>query len=363
MTSINKLNIHNLRNIQDASLFFAPTFNFFYGNNGSGKTSVLEAIYLLATGKSFRSHLKGRIVSHQQRELTVFSELISPGEQIIKLGFSKAIDTNAKLKIDGEYSRSLAAAAKLLPVLLVDPASYGLLEKGPKERRQYLDWGLFHVEPSFHQVSTQFQRCLKQRNAALKTQSSKMICQTWDVELSNLAEQLTKLRINYFSQLKPYFEALITELNFNVSLQSNYIQGWEAGLPLQEALNKSWGKDSALGYTSIGPQKADILYSINNIPAEDILSRGQMKLVVSAMQFAQGTLYTALTAQTCIYLIDDLVSELDEENCRKLFILLERLLGQIFITATSQAVFSQLSISAALNMFHVKQGSIVPVDK
>lgn len=358
MTQLNKLNIHNLRNIKEASLSFVSDYNFFYGNNGSGKTSVLEAIYLLATGKSFRSHLKERIVSHQQQEMTVFAEICTANHKKTKLGFIKTINARAKLRIEGEYCRSLAVTAKLLPVLLIDPASYGLLEKGPKERRQYLDGGLFHVEQSFSEVSMHFQRCLKQRNAALKNQSNRMACQTWDVELSNLAEELTRLRKNYFAQLNPYFEHVIQTLDFNVSIRSGYVQGWSNDLPLPQALNDSFNKDWALGYTSIGPQKADIVYSINGIPAEDVLSRGQMKLTVSAMQFAQGKLYTALTGNASVYLVDDLASELDEINRKKLFILLKQLRGQFFITATHENAFSE-SIDIPHKMFHVEHGNIL----
>jgi len=360
MSYLNKLNIHNLRNIDDLSLSLSPNYNFFYGNNGGGKTSLLEAIYLLANGKSFRSHLKSRIISHQQSEMTIFAEIQQPVDnKNIKIGFSKVTEGRARLKINGEPCRSLAMAMKLLPVLQIDPSSYGLLENGPKERREYLDWGLFHVEQSFYEVAIEFQRCLKQRNAALKAQASKMTCQTWDVELSRLAKELTGLRIDYFSRLTPYFIQLLEKLDFNISINSQYYQGWPENLPLEEALQQNFTKDFSIGYTSVGPQKANIFHTVNQIPAEDILSRGQMKLAVSAMQFAQGKLYTELTKSHCIYLIDDLASELDNENREKLFILLKSLQGQFFITATDKAAFS-LSTNGEYKMFHVKQGQVTP---
>ena len=358
MAIINKLKIYNLRNIAESSLIFNPRYNFFFGNNGSGKTSILEALYLLAMGRSFRSYLKDRIVSHQQRELTLYAELIETNNRIIKLGFSKLLDGKAKLRIDGEYCRRLAEAAKLLPVLLIDPNSYDLLEKGPKERRQYLDWGLFHVKPAFYEVSNDFQRCLKQRNAALKSQQSKSICQTWDKELSGLAQKLTEYRKNYFTQLQPYFADLLKALSLNMEIKADYYRGWTGNeeICLFSALGETWNKDFALGYTSCGPQKADIVYQVNGVAAEDVLSRGQMKLVVSALQFAQGKLYTELTGQNVIYLIDDLASELDKDNREKLFALLEQMSGQVFITATDRDIFSQ--ISAPNTMFHVKHGEV-----
>ena len=358
MAIIRHLKICNIRNLSECSLEFSPNSNFFFGNNGSGKTSILEAIYLLAMGRSFRSYLKERIVTHQQHGLTIFAKLIGANDRSIKIGFSKQLDGKAKLQIDGESCRRLAAAAKLLPVLLIDPNSYDLLEEGPKERRQYLDWGLFHVKPTFHDISNNFQRCLKQRNAALKLQQNKSVCQTWDQELSSLAKQLTEYRRNYFAQLQPYFLDLLKILDFGIEIDTAYWRGWQGDeeVSLSSALEKVWNKDFVLGYTTCGPQKADLIYKINQVPAEDVLSRGQMKLVVSAMQFAQGKLYTALTGQDVIYLIDDLASELDKNNRRKLFTLLEQISGQIFITSTDREVFSD--ITTAHKLFHVKQGLV-----
>ena len=359
MALLNKLNIHNLRNITDASILLATRYNFFYGNNGSGKTSILEAIYLLANGKSFRSHLKKHIIAHQQQELTIFAEAqLNQEEKNTKFGFTKGVSSKAALKIEGEYCRSLTKAAKLLPVLRIDPTSYGLLEQGPKERRHYLDWGVFHVEPTFGEIATNFQRCLKQRNAALKRRRSRAECQTWDIELSALADQLTTLRTHHFQQLRPSFGQLLAKLALNLSIDSQYYRGWQAGLSLQQALEINFEKDFSVGYTSVGPQKADIRYTINSIPAEDVLSRGQMKLVVSAMQFSQGILYAAHTKNSAIYLIDDLASELDDQNRGKLFGILNDINGQFLITATNKAVFSSLSTTNKA-VFHVEQGTVV----
>lgn len=360
MTTINNLKICNLRNIEACFLRLNPHYNFFFGNNGSGKTSILEAIYLLAVGRSFRSYLKDRIVTHRKHELTIFAELIHSKAHKVKLGFSKIIEGKASLKINGEYCRSLAAAAKLIPVLLIDPNSYDLLEKGPKERRQYLDWGLFHVKPSYHEVSNKFQRCLKQRNAALKAQQAKTICRTWDKELADLAKQITEYRQAYFTQLQPYFNDLLNILNLDIEIKAFYYPGWDKKyISLPMALEETWNKDFALGYTTCGPQKADVIYKINDIPAEDVLSRGQMKLLVSALQFTQGKLHTELTGENVIYLIDDLASELDKDNRQKLFALLEKIVGQVFITATDKTVFSQ--INTVNSLFHVEQGIVKQV--
>ena len=357
MPLINKLEIQYLRNIKKISLSPNKDYNLFFGNNGSGKSSLLEAIGLISTGKSFRSHLKSRIITHGCEQMMLFASIVSNDGNQHKLGFTKIADGKARLRIDGQYSRNLAAATKLLPLVLIDPNSYALIERGPQQRRHYLDWGLFHVEPSFGQIFNDFQTCLKQRNAALKAQAGRIICQTWDAELVTTAEKITRLRKNYFHQLEPHFKHILAELALNLPIQSCYEQGWPEEMSLQEALEKSFAKDLALGCTSLGPQKADVSYLINRVQANDVLSRGQMKLTVSAMQFAQGRLYRKLTGNHCIYLIDDLTSELDIVNRIKLFNLLAFIPGQFFITATSKDVFADLDTNNA-TMFHVEHGEI-----
>ncbi len=361
MPSINKFNIQNFRNIKTVDLLLNENYNIFFGSNGAGKTAILEAICLLATGKSFRSYLKSRMITYGCHETTIFIMMNKTKDQYHhKIGLTKTINSKAKLRIDGQYSRSLAAATKLLPIVLVDPNSYELIERGPQKRRHYLDWGLFHVEPAFNTFYSDFKSCLRQRNAAIKAQASKKICQTWDRELIIAAEKITKMRKDYFQKIKPQFEKILAELHFNISIESDYYQGWNEKLNLQEQLNNNLAKDITLGYTSVGPQKADVFYLVNKMPANEVLSRGQMKLMVSTMQFAQGKLYTELTGNRCIYLIDDLASELDYANRNKLFKLLESLQGQCFITATDKNVFSHLD-SRKTSLFHVEQGKIIPL--
>ena len=355
MVSINRLLLNNIRNISQADISLSPGYNFFYGLNGSGKTSILEAIYLLSQGKSFRSHQKSRIIQHQSDEFTLFAELQTT-ERLTKLGMQKTQTGHTRLQLDGEKCKSMATISELLPVILIDPNSYGLIEDGPGTRRQYLDWGLFHVEHGYANLMVEYLNCLKQRNAALKQHQPLKEITLWDKPLVDLGLKIDRLRVNYLEQLMPYFKSIIEKLDFNVSVQYSYAPGW-LGESLQHALEKCIGKDMVMGYTTVGPQRAEVSFTVNNQPAADVLSRGQEKLVVSALMLSQGEFYRINNHDNPIYLIDDLPSELDKQNWCKLLNLLDTMHGQMLMTATDQHYFPE-QIENKNNVFHVEHGRV-----
>jgi DNA replication and repair protein RecF len=354
MATINRLVLDNIRNLSHAELKFSSRYNLCYGSNGSGKTSILESIYLLSNGKSFRSHNKSRIIQHQQDSFTIFAEVISHDSEE-KIGMQKSQNGHTRLQLNGEKCKSLAMIAEILPVVLIDPNSYGLIEDGPTSRRQYLDWGLFHVEQSYAQLTSDYAQCLKQRNAALKQSKPIPELKLWDGSLASLGEQIHCCRLRFLEAIEPFFHKLIIALDFSVDVQLDYAPGWDQKLDLLTAIQRGLGKDMALGYTTVGPQRADVLFSVNDVPASDVLSRGQEKLVVTALMLAQGEYYRHVKQDECIYLIDDLPSELDQSNRDKLFELLATIPGQMLITATDVRYFPK-NINMLGNVFHVKHG-------
>lgn len=356
MTLLKMTQITAFRNLNDVNLHFAARFNYIYGENGSGKTSILEALYMLAHGKSFRSAVKSHIIQHQKSKFTIFAELDVEGTQY-RCGLEKSIDSNARLHINGEKCRSIAKASELLPIILIDPHSYDLIEEGPSFRRHYLDWLLFHVKHDYSKVAQEYAKCLKQRNSALKQQHSKEVCQTWDPQLIRLASTINEYRQALLEALKPLYQSMVQDLEFPVDITLNYYQGWEGGVGFAEALASAFYKDQVMGYTTVGPQRADVRLRVGDIPASDVLSRGQSKLAIAALLLAQGQYYQVIKANAPIYFIDDLTSELDQKNRVKLYDLLERVEGQMFITATEQALFVGANDTGG-KVFHVKQGEI-----
>lgn len=352
--SLSSLQITNFRNIISASYEFNPSCNLFYGPNGSGKTSILEAIHYLGLGKSFRSHLLKRIVNYDATKFSLFGK-VSSETGIIPVGIDRStLENENQIKIANDIVRSTAELAKILPLQLLNQNVYHFFEHGPKMRRQLVDWGVFHVEPTFINCWRRAEKILVHRNSLLRTRDQFGQIKSWDQELANLSIEIDKMRKNYLAKL---FAILHTHLNtflpdFNVEI--DYYPGWDTNINLVEILTKSLSRDLQLGYTFYGPQRADLNFTVEGTPAHDMLSRGQQKMLLYALKLAQGELLNQLTNKQCIYLIDDLSSELDLNHRKILTKSLIDLDTQIFITGLEEQGLQSLFENCDKKMFHVE---------
>ena len=164
--SLAELRIENLRCIESAALEFSPELNLIAGENGAGKTSILEAIFLLGRGRSFRTRSTERLIRHHQPKLTVFGRTDDSPPK--RAGVEVAADGGTRARIDGANALSLLELTGVLPVQAIDPEIHKLVDQGPERRRRWLDWLVFHVEPTFGLHWARYNRALKQRNAALR---------------------------------------------------------------------------------------------------------------------------------------------------------------------------------------------------
>lgn len=360
---IRQLQINGVRNLHPVTLNLSPQINVFYGENGSGKTSVLEAIHLLALTRSFRSNRIQPVIQQQQEQCLVFAELHDVSlDTVHRLGMSRNRQAELQLRLDGQSIKSAAELAAVLPVQVINPDSFSLLEGAPKVRRQFLDWGVFHVEHSFMPAWQRLQHSLRQRNSLLRHATIDPISQqSWDRELSLASAQIDQLRQAYIHQLKPVFEEVLGKLITLEGLSLSYYRGWDRERELSEVLLSNYERDRQLGYTQAGPQRADLRIRIGTTNSVDVLSRGQQKLVVCALRIAQGYLLSRLRQHNCIYLVDDLPSELDQQHRKALCQLLENLNCQVFITSIDKdLMIHDWSEATSVKMFHVEHGQITP---
>jgi DNA replication and repair protein RecF len=348
---LKKLSLHHFRNISTLAFDFSAKFNLFYGENGSGKTSILEAIHVLTQGKSFRTMSNEQLIQESFTNTVLFG-IFEDADGAFQIGLEKTLETTL-IKINGEKQKNTVALLRKIPVIVVNPESYDLIEAGPETRRQFLNWGMFHVEHDFEKVWKLFNRCLKQRNAGIRAEQAIEVWQSWDVALSEAGELFTQMRKSYIQALEPYFQQLISQLPFPHKLVMAFYQGWAEELPLFEALRSRTQRDLAQGFTTTGPQKADIIFNIKNAPAEARLSRGQEKLAVSVLRLAQGLMLFEKTGKTSIYLLDDLAAELDSLRRKALLKLCEQIPGQFFISSTDRNTFEE-EVLPNSTMFHVE---------
>ncbi len=366
MTQITQLSLQYFRNCQQIQCELSRGLNLIIGDNASGKTSIIEAIWVLATGRSFRTAKSHLLIQHQQTALTVFAEVTSSHKRTNinshRLGVQKTAQ-QSQLRMDGETIQSQSTIAQHLPVQLLTPESHKLLEDGPKARRQFMDWGCFHQSPDFMPLWRNYQRGLKQRNQALKKKLPKKQVQLWDQTLVENALKIDQIRQAYLKNLTPYLvtfcQALMPEITENVICQ--YRAGWPKNTEdLMALYSHNFQKESTLGHTQYGAHRADIRFKFSGQEAINTLSRGQQKLFVCALLLAQASLHEKTLQEPVIMLIDDLPAELDETHRLKLLELLQVLKIQHIITSTSQTLISILNPETT-HIWQLNEGELIQI--
>ena len=348
--SLGELSVESLRCLSRVELGLHPGHNLIWGSNASGKTSVLEAIFLLGRGRSFRTRSSERLVRHGEPHLRVFGRLVGPPPIPIGVEISRKEGTVAK--ISGAFVQSLAELSKAFAVQVIEPGVHKLIEEGAQRRRRWMDWAVFHVEPQFIDVWSRYARALKQRNTALRVAPDQ--AGAWDPELIRLGEQIAQLRRDFMSKLQPYWSAAIHELT-DLDIELFYSQGWATDTTLAEALAASRDRDTARGITHVGAHRADIVVRLERGLARETLSRGQQKLVAAAMTLSQLHLIRELTGTIPTLLLDDPAAELDRSRLQKFVDQVRRLQCQLVVTSLSSetSLFGQPD-----RVFHVEQGAL-----
>lgn len=361
--SLSRISVTGVRNLQPVTLIPSPRINILQGDNGSGKTSFLEAIHLLGMARSFRSTRLNPVIAHELANCTVFGQVQLVGDQTTALGIARDRSGEVRIRINGQSVKSAAELADSLPLQLINPDSFRLLEGAPKLRRQFMDWGVFHVEPRFLPAWQRLQQALRQRNSLLRHGTLDAASNAaWSRELTLASNEIDGFRRAYIQDLKPVFERTLGELLDLSDFQLSYYRGWDKDRDLTDVLAASLERDRAMGHTQAGPQRADLRLRVGGHNAAETLSRGQQKLVVCALRIAQGHLLSEAKRGQCIYLVDDLPSELDEQHRRSLCRMLEQLNCQVFITCVDSNLLQVgWRDDTPVSMFHVEHGAISPI--
>ncbi len=360
---LKKLNVHDLRIIRSQSFNLDSKLNIFYGDNGSGKTSVLEAINFVLTGRSFRTSNTKNLIRHDAERSTVFVEAHSSvNNQNFKIGVTRH-KKNVEMVINGQKQRAFSATAKIIPLQVVDPSSFNLLESPPEFRRRFIDWSVFHVEHQFHEHWKRYKNSLKQRNTLLrrgKIKDGELL--PWNHALIQHGNFINECRKKQLLELQPivitYLKKYLRDIS-NVELR--YTQGWDKNLTLEESLITNSTGDMDQGHTRFGPHRADIKFLVDGISANEYLSRGQQKSFHICLKLAQSDLVLSKTGKKSVFLLDDITAELDTDNVDLVFNNLNELDAQIFITSLDMLEKPKLNYLQSSCMFHVKHGQITQI--
>jgi DNA replication and repair protein RecF len=342
----------NFRCLENAELHFGPRFNLISGANASGKTSLLEALAYLGRGKSFRGASTVNLTQHGKESFVLFGE-VERAEGKINVGVRNGRD-GLEVRVGGENAPGAAALAEALPLQVIDPEVHNLVAGGPEQRRRFLDWVAFHVEHDHLMVWRRFRRALKQRNAALKAKSKEALIRSWSAEFVDLASQLDESRRRVLEltmdSLQEYGRALLeTDLAFE------YQQGWSREKSLEHSLEGGFERDLQLGSTQSGPHRADIKVSYDERQARKLVSRGQQKLLASAMILAATETAQTALEKPLLLLLDDPAAELDSDSIARLMSAVSALGCQVIATSLNPdaLIFPEQPV-----MFHVEQGEV-----
>ncbi|GLQ50429.1 DNA replication/repair protein RecF [Dyella flava] len=354
-----RLQLRGLRCIGEASLDLADGFNVLVGANGAGKTSVLEAAFLLSHGRSFRSGSRDVLMQRGASGLSIFSTVRHADARVVRLGLGRE-GTRWEARVDGT-DVLIGQLVRECAVVCFEPGSHALIAGSAEERRRFLDWGVFHVEQDFLSAWRRYQRALKQRNSLLRKESavSEDLYGPWEQELARSGTQIDQWRRRYLDALLPYVrEQASLFLGELGDVELRYRPGWPEGEDLAGTLAMQRARDQAKRHTTSGVHRADWSLSFAQAPQREHLSRGQEKLVALACLLAQARLDADHRGEWPIICLDDLASELDLAHQASVVESLLAAPAQVLITGTEMPKPLE---QAPNRLFHVEQGRFTPL--
>ncbi len=356
---LSQLRVNNVRNIKSATLDFDPLLTIIIGENGSGKTSLLEALSFLSRGRSFRTNQVKHILNTDSQDLTVSAKLLNDA-LTVPIAIQRQRSGLFRAKVNGQLTSRLADLSRYLPYLVLYPSLYEEVSSSRSHRLKLLDWGLFHVEQSYFELWQSFNRVLKQRNQLLKMIQSRKASEqdltVWTDQLVSMSSKINAMRSNFILEINQFLLSN-SLVKGNDTLELLFQSGWSKNTELSDTLSKNLKIDIQRGFTSVGCHKADFKFKLGEHWLFETGSRGQLKMAINSLYLALINAMEKAGSKQVLLGLDDVSAELDDEHQGLLF---KAILSQsnVQLVATSITEDSLPESISRYNgtMFHVEHG-------
>lgn len=308
------LRVQNFRTHSDFILEIGEKSTLISGANGSGKTSLLEAIYFALQGTSFRS--SDREILRNDGSSWFRIDLKDSKDSLRTIIFNDTVQKSKKqFLVDGNKKARLSANLRI-PVVLFEPDDLQLLNGSPTRRRNFLDYFLSQIFPSFQLALARYNKALKQRNNLLKRDNvSKDELFPWNLMLAEYGAEIISKRQDFLELLNSKIEEVYFEISgVKDEIKIDYLGEKVSKNEILSILSENIERDKILGYTNFGPHKHDIQFIFNKKPAQNVASRGENRSLVLALKFIETDILADLTSKRPIVLLDDVFSELDDDR-------------------------------------------------
>jgi DNA replication and repair protein RecF len=358
---LRSLATRNFRNLAEGEVAFHPAANVVVGDNGQGKTNLLEAIYFLGTTKSFRTPRTTNLVRSGESLLYVRGLAESEGiARQLSIGLAAESERRRELRIN-EEKVSLQKYVSTLPLFAYSSARLEIIRGAPEERRRFLDRGIAGIQPAHLTALSRYTRALQQRNALLQRASggTDAALEAWDEEVIRAAAPIVAGRASYIAALESEFGRIISEHRYHVdSLAMRYQPaGFDiSGEPDREMIRSLRRREREAGFTMWGPHRDGLSFEIAGRAAHDILSSGEIKMMVLFLKFAKIAVYRRSEGDPPLFLLDDVDAELDLGIIERLLRFLAGSL-QLFTTTAKEPVIRALPL-AEHRLISMKQGIV-----
>lgn len=353
---INKIYLENFRNYAKQEIKLDKNINVFYGNNAQGKTNILEALYICAFGRSFRTYKDAELIKFDSESAKIKIDFEKKDrEKNIEILINKK--DKKTIKLNGIKVNKNSELLGNMNIVLFSPDDSIILKESPASRRKFLDILISQLRPSYVHLLSEYNKVLEQRNAMLKSKRTETI-EVWDEQLAKFAENIFKYREEYINKLQKNIEKIIPKLTnekekLNIKYKTKFVDKEKFLKDLKLNLNN----DLYRGYTGIGVHRDDFELFVNGRELNLYGSQGQHRTAILALKFAEMEIIKEEVSENPILLLDDITSELDLERLNLIFQKIKEY--QVIITCTDANIIRNFdSLTNEIKLYKICNGRL-----